>query len=87
MANSLGTAAHALDVDVAQLQTDLATYLAAGGSARDFWWWLQLMLTQTTGYETALANIIVKGASKGTRPSPAALNKTLAALTPGSTYP
>ena len=87
MANALGTAAHALDSDVTQLQTDLATYLAAGGSARDFWWWLQLQLTQTSGYANVLTNVIVKGGSKGTRPSPASLNKTLAALTPGSTYP
>jgi hypothetical protein len=87
MANSLGTAANVLDGDVAQLQTDLATYLAAGGSARDFWWWLQLKLTQTSGYTNELTNIIVKGASKGTRPSPASLNKTLATLTPGAIYP
>lgn len=87
MANTLGTAAHALDGDVAQLQTDLASYLAAGGSARDFWWWIGQKLTNTSGYTNELTNVIRKGASKGTRPSPAALNKTLVALTPGATYP
>ncbi len=87
MANALGTAAHALDGDVAQLQTDLATYLAAGGSPRDFYWWLLQKLTQTSGHTNTMTNIIRKGASKGTRPSPAMLNTTLSALTPGATYP
>ena len=85
MANALGTAAHALDGDVATLTTDLATYLAAGGSARDFVWWLEFKLMNTAGYSVAMTNVIVKG--RQTRPSSAALNKTLAALTPGATYP
>lgn len=85
MANSLGTAAHALDVDVATLQTNLVTYLAAGGSARDFVYWLDLKLMNTSGYGPAMTSVIVKG-RKG-RPSSAALNKTLAALTPGAVYP
>ena len=85
MANSLGTAAHALDGDVATLTTDLATYLAAGGSARDFMFWLELKLMNTAGYSGPLTNVILK--APRTRPSSAALNKTLVALTPGATYP
>ena len=85
MANALGTAAHTLDGDVATLTTDLATYLAAGGSARDFVWWLEFKLMNTAGYSVAMTNVIVKG--RQTRPSSAALNKTLVALTPGATYP
>jgi hypothetical protein len=86
MANALGNAAHQLDTDIATLQTDLATYLAAGGSARDFFELLKQKLMQTSGHTTAMTNIILKG-PKG-RPSPAwTANKTLASLTPGSTYP
>jgi hypothetical protein len=84
MANSLGAAAHALDSDVTTLVTDLATFLAARGTARDFVYWLELKLMNTVGYGPAMTSAIVKG-RKG-RPSPAAVNKTLVALS-GGVYP
>jgi hypothetical protein len=86
MANALGTAAHALDGDIAQLQADLATYLAAGGSGRDVYWALLQAIANTSGHTATMANVVFKGAAKG-RISSAQANQTIVALTPGATYP
>lgn len=84
MANSLGTAAHALDGTAATLQTQVATYLGAGGSARTLVEWLdQALRNADTTHAKALLNARLKG-----RPSPHQTSgATLVSLTPAAVYP
>jgi hypothetical protein len=84
MANSLGNAAHALDGTVATLQTNIATYLGAGGSARVLVEWLdQALRNADSTHAKALLNARLKG-----RPSPHQTSgATLVSLSSGAVYP
>jgi hypothetical protein len=82
MANTLGTAANALDETLASLQPQIVAYLADGGNARTLSEWL---LQGIVGSSPAMLNAIVKG-RKG-RAGSFVANKTLLSLTGGAIYP
>lgn len=81
MANSLGTAAHNLDVAISAVATSLATYLQAGGKASLAW----PAVYQAVASKQGMLNIVATQNVKST--SPAQRGRKLVTSTPGAVYP